>query len=234
MQKEQSATLAAFTQVRSFLDEHEALFQPINATGARTTLNQVITNLETNAAEQNAHFRASKGARARSIAARKTLLEQNMRTIAGAAQLLVKTIPDLAGITAPASRARISVLLAAADGMVQSAERHRNALNSVLDPGFMDRFKVVIQDMKDAIAFGRTSRTKRSASTAVLRSEVRRGRRAVRVLDGLVLGVLAGDVKLTREWRARRKVLTPGAMRSESQEPGADTAAVAELTQQPV
>src|SRR5262249_32010110 len=115
--------------------------------------------------------------------------------------------PDLAGITAPRSRVATPVLLAAADGMLQTAEHHRDALATVLPSDFLEELQAAIQDVKNAVESGRASRAKRCAATATVVAATARGRQAVRVLDGLVLGALDGDVRLEREWKARRRIL---------------------------
>jgi hypothetical protein len=218
MQKTHGAVLAALIQVQSFLDENDGTLRQVNVTGARQTVDDVITTLSARASDQDMHRRMSSGARAKHLASRRVLLEQHIRAISGAARLAEGKTPALSGITAPPMKTPTPALLAAAEGNLRLAEQNQAVLTPILGEGFLEQLRAAMAEVQDATATGRTSRTKRAAATAAMLAEVERGKNAVRVLDGLVLRNLGGDVALEREWRARRKVVLSGRPPSSSAE----------------
>jgi hypothetical protein len=232
MERKHDGVRTALGQVQSFLDEHDAtLLKAVNATGARAALDAVITTLSAQAADQEAHRRESVGASAKHIAARKALLEYHMRGVASAARLLAPTVPELAGITAPGRNLSTAAVVSAADGVVKLAEQHEAVLATMLKPDFLAKLRTAVQEVKDAVASGRTSRNKRTGATKAVKAEAERGRAAVKILDALVLEALAGNEKLVREWKSRRKIFTVGSTRNPASAP-AGTGVVAEVTGQ--
>jgi hypothetical protein len=161
------------------------------------------------------------------VASRRVLLEQHIRTIVGAARLAEGKTPALTGITAPPLKTPTAALLAAAESNMRVAEQHQAVLTPILGEGFLEQLRAAMVEVQDATATGRTSRAKRAAATAALTAETERGKNAVRVLDGLVLRNLGGDVALEREWRARRKVVLSGRPSASSAE--ADVSFVGEV-----
>jgi hypothetical protein len=196
---------AAFEQVRSFLDEHPELLARVNASDARSALDQAIVGMAAGEDEQHRHRRTSREARVDAVTAQQRLLKKQMRAVAAAARLKAVDEPKLFGLAAPPANAGLTTVLAAAKKMVGDTQAYVHVLAPVIGADYLDKLSASIEAADRAQVTGRTSRAQGTVATKEVKRSLDRGRLALRVIDPLVAEALENEPKLLAEWNARRK-----------------------------
>jgi hypothetical protein len=225
MRKRVRAELTSFTAIQSYLDQHAERFAAVNATGARTALDDAVLAMKSAATGREVQQMVSRGARAKHLSSRSALLQHHMRAVSVAARAGASKVPALAALTMPRDRVGTPALLDAAKAMIEVASQYQAELSDLLGPDFLDKLVAVTEDVRDATHVGKESRLKRKAGTATLKDSLAKARDAVRILDVLVRRNVVDDAALTEEWVTRRRVAGVPRPAPESEE----TAAVPSL-----
>jgi hypothetical protein len=209
MNRKNGAVLTALERVQRFLDDNAALMPAANASPYRKTLDDAIARLGGHAVDQNEHTRLSAGARAKQLAARRVLLRVHMRRISTIARVEFPRTPEFAALKAAPTTLGNQALVHAAESMANLASQHAEVFEKGggLPPQFVDELRAAAAAVKEAAAQGQDSRSKRTGATKGVRSEAKRGRDAVAVLDTFVEPALKENEPLLREWKSRRQVV---------------------------
>ncbi len=207
MEREGRSTKDSFERTQEFLTQHPFADSPADLGAQARELDEVIAGLNDESLEQEASTRnVAVLAQARD-AAREELYKDHMRPIAVIArEVFGRTGTDRA-FRLPRSWASNQPLLAAAGAMADAADRAKDTFVARGMPAdFVDQLRAAARRLDD-VRQGRTeSARRRVTSTAKIDDLLRRGRSAVRQLDGLLRPRLAKDPALLRAWESATRV----------------------------
>ncbi|MGQ0649531.1 MAG: hypothetical protein ACT4P7_18405 [Gemmatimonadaceae bacterium] len=202
MLSNEKQALTVFRHVRDFLTESAPPVGFGSVAKLVEQLKAVIDKLEAYAREQDARSRQALAGTRTSQALSATIRREYLRPIASAAKVLFPADePLLAALSMPQVR-DYEGMMAAVEGMAQSASAHRQRFVEVGFPeDFVERMQKAAGDLRDAINARAVEFGRRAASTAGLRREYARGRDLVRVLNAMVDPRLAATPDRLAEWR---------------------------------
>jgi hypothetical protein len=239
MNTRQKRTLQAFRRIQGWLTVHPdfanapAPTRPQLVTGAGSSagtsatlgsvsadgvaklvgsFNAGVDRITLNAADEDNHDRAARGAAAEIGRARRELFDQNLRHIAIIAET---AIPDVVRMTVALRRPRArdaEGMLAAADAMAQAAAPHRQVLTQRgLPSDFVEQLTRAAGEFRRAIDSRGASVAARHRAGQVLEESVQQGRRLVAALSVIVERRYRDDKPLVAEWRQLKHVALVGA-----------------------
>lgn len=220
MHRKGRSTLESFQRVQEFLTQHPFADSPADLGAQAKELDVVIAGLDDESLEQESSTRnVAVLAKARDTA-REELYKDHMRPIAVIArEVFGRTGMDRA-FRLPRSWASNQPLLAASGAMADAAERAKDTFVARGMPAdFVDRLRAAAARL-DVVRQSRTeSARRRVTSTARLNDLLRRGRSAIRQLDGLLTPRLAKDPALLTAWRSATRVRPTSAVGSAAEAP---------------
>ncbi|HUF81706.1 MAG TPA: hypothetical protein VMN03_11260, partial [Burkholderiales bacterium] len=98
------------------------------------------------------------------------------------------------------------VLIAAAGAMAEAAEKEKTMfVRHGLAENFVDALEAAAKALDEARQAQRDSGRRRVGATAAVQDQVRRGRKAVRLLDAILKPRLARDAQLLAAWRSAKR-----------------------------
>ena len=208
MRSIQSRVLEAIRRARDFLDKYTTLLDVVNKSGARKTLDDVVTQLTENAVNQDNGARVSKGETANQRTLRLAIRFNYIKPINEVAKLKLRDVPNFKKTFAmPPSDARGPRIAAAAVAMADAATPFAQTF---IDAGLPADFITQLRDAAETLNVSLDNRAqgqgKRAGASRGLRQEERRGRGVLKLLDALVIPKLGTNDKLIAEWNTARKI----------------------------
>jgi hypothetical protein len=98
-------------------------------------------------------------------------------------------------------------LLAAAGAMAQAAEKHKDVfIKHGLSQQFVEQLRAAAQALSDARTARTESARRRVTATAAVKDQVKRGRKAVRLLNAILQPRLSNDPELLAAWKSAKHV----------------------------
>ena len=127
-----------------------------------------------------------------------------------------------------ASALEMSELASAAGAMAEAAEKWKDVfVQHGLPAEFIDQLKAAALALENARTAKTESNRRRVTATAAVADQVKRGRKAVRVLDAILRPRLAKDPELLAAWRSAKRVPPQAVSATPAIAPATSQAAVA-------
>jgi hypothetical protein len=197
---------------RGVLDNHAALVGDINSSGSRAELDAAIQAISELAAEQELGKRHRTAFR---LAARKATrdLRRAMRPVAEVAKSNFQRVPEFEALYMPRVSIGTQSLVAAANAMATAAQPlTRTFLDAGLSAAFMDNIRARATSLTEITGNQAHAGVVRSGATAGIRAAIKRGRRAVAVIDALLIPMLEEAPDVLVAWKTAKRVpAKPGA-----------------------
>ncbi|MEP7380621.1 MAG: hypothetical protein ABI910_02990, partial [Gemmatimonadota bacterium] len=172
--------------------------------------------IEKHAAEQEARARRARETTDSKQALGNTLLGEYLRPLSRIAGTLFKHDPAVRrGFDLPRRR-NTEGLMQVASAIADRAEEHQALFTAQgLAPDFVERLRTAIANYRETIVSRGLDVGRRSAASAGLLNEMRRGRELVRVIDDMLAPRLGADPDQYAEWKTiarftRRPVVVEG------------------------
>jgi hypothetical protein len=207
MKHRQTRVLDSLRGTQGFLDDNNTLLAAINKSGARRTLDDVVTQLSTHAVNQDAGTRMSQGETANQKSLRHTLRFNHMKPIADVARMHLREVPNFIALTRPRNNVSAAHLIAAASGMADAAAPYAEVfVDAGLAADFLEQLRQAADDMRRSLDDRAQHVQKRVGATEGLKAAEKRGTGILRLLDGLVIPKLGTNDPLLAQWKAARKI----------------------------
>jgi hypothetical protein len=207
MQTRQGIRLGSLRAVSIFLTTNADRLPDVVNTGARRKFDEILTELEQHAADQEGSTLMTKGATRKLHAQRRALVRDHMLPVSTIAHAEFIDTPEVEPFRLPRGNPTVQKLAASAHGMAKAAEPHAELfISSGLHVDFLQR----LDDAADALLASDAERSQRSGkrrgATKGLKTKLAAARRYARVLDALVQSALHDDPVLLATWNSVRHV----------------------------
>ena len=206
------ALLETLRAVQTFLDGVKALIAPINESGARKALDDVVEQLTMRSVDQNAGRVNGRGETTRQRKLRDALRIGQMKPIADIASVTLSEEPRLSDFVAPNARASSTHLIACAGAMADAAKAYQSVFTARgLPEDFIAQLQAASDALEESLSNRAQSLSRSRGATAAMSPLVKQGRGALRVLDSLMTRTLQPGDRVLGEWRAVKVIRTkPG------------------------
>ena len=208
MQTRQGTVLQSLQDVQQFLDRYADKLGNIPTSGARASLDQLVTELSTHAADQTGGTLQAQGATQQYLALRQALLRDHMAPITHIARAELPNTPAVQPLRLmPRGRPTARRLATLADGMAQAAVPFSDVFVRFGRPAdFVKQLTDATDAMLRVLGDRTENRARRRAATTGIRTQLSRGRKIVGVLDSFVKSALASDPVLLAHWNVVKRV----------------------------
>lgn len=207
MHETQQALLATLRAVQSFLDDKKEEVAPVNESGARKNLDDLVLELSTQSIDQSAGRANGRGETARQAQLRDVLRLGQMKPIAAIAKAHLGDVPEMKALALPPVDTSSARLTTDAGAMAEAAQVHKDVLiASGLPQDFITQLNTAAQALTASLD-GRTQSIGRSTgATARISQLEKQARKLLRILDALVVPKLRPNDGLVREWRTMKAI----------------------------
>ena len=228
----QELVLETLRRIQRFLDDNVASLDGVNESSARKRLDETVTQMGSHAITQVAGRRTAQGETAKQRALRLALRNDHMRPIAVIAEQKLREQPEFTLLRLPSWNARGPRLTAAARDMANAAAKYTDLFTQEgLPSDFVAQLRTSADQMDASIDVRGQSRGVRAGATSGLKSETKRARGLIKVLDSVVRPKLGTNDELLRQWqvachiqRARSKPNATSTSATATQAPATGTA----------
>ena len=206
MRRNERSSLDSFQRVKEFLTQHPLADEP-EALGAQAAeLDDVIQRLSSEVVGQDAGIRFTRAHIERERNLAETLYDDHMQPISRIARDVFGRSGMDKAFHMPRTRV-IVPLVTAALAMAKAAEQERDVfVRHGLPMDFIEQLKSAASALEET----RTAKTKsardRTTATASVQDQAKRGRKAVRLLDAVLLPRLRKDPQLLAAWKSAKRV----------------------------
>jgi hypothetical protein len=201
------STLSSFQRVQEFLSQHPLVDAPATLGAQATELSDVIARLSSQSVDQEAGSRFVRVHAESQRKLRATLYTDHMQPIARVAREIFGVSGMDKAFRLPKNVKVNQTLLAAAGAMALAAEKTQDVfVKHGLPQDFIEQLKAAASAL-DAARNAKTESIRRSVTaTAAVKDQLKRGRKAVRLLDAILSPRLAKDPELLAAWRSAKRV----------------------------
>ena len=194
-------------RVQAFFDTHASELAGVNVAAPRAELDDAVRQLSTFAADQDATMTNARGDTLKKRALIDAVRKEHMVPIAQIARHELRGDTDFTDIKVPKEGTGVGKLVAAARGLAQVARRHEAVfVRGGLPADFVEQLVAAADALEQVMKERGTTRLQRTGATAALDAQVKRGRKAVMVIDAAIRHALKGNAPLMAEWRSARRV----------------------------
>lgn len=206
MRRSDRSTLDTFQRVKEFLTQHPLADAP-EALGAQAAeLDDVIQRLSSEVVGQDAGARFTRAHIERERNLVETLYADHMQPISRVARDVFGRSGMDKAFRMPKSTVVVP-LVAAARAMAQaSAQEKEVLLRHGLPQDFIEQLKSAVLELEQTRTAKTRSARDRTTATASVQDQVKRGRKAVRLLDAVLLPRLKKDPQSLAAWKSARRV----------------------------
>jgi hypothetical protein len=201
------SALSSFQRVQEFLAQLPVAEAPATLGAQATELDDVIARLSSNSVDQEAGRRF---VRVHSESQRKlsrVLYADHMQPISRVAREVFGASGMDRAFQLPAKTTANQTLLAAAGAMAEAAEKEKDVfVKHGLPQDFIERLKACAAALDTARNAKVESGRRRVTATAAVSDQLKRGRKAVRLLNAILQPRLAKDPELLAAWRSAKRV----------------------------
>ena len=206
MNRQDRSTLESLQRVQQFLAQYPVVESPDALGEQATELDAAIERLSTDAVDQEAGDRFVRVHIDAQRKLRQALYMEHMQPISRVAR-------EVFGVTGMDKAFRLprnvkvnQVLIAAAGAMAEAAEKEKTVfVRHGLPESFVDALKAAAKALDEARQAQRDSGRRRVGATAAVQAQIKRGRKAVRLLDAILKPRLAKDAQLLAAWRSAKR-----------------------------
>ena len=200
-------TVSSFLRVQEFLTQHPLSDAPATLGPQASELNDVIERLSTDSVDQEAGTRYVRAHVESQRKLRRTLYTERMLPISRVAREVFGATGMDKAFRMPKSAKVTQVLLAAAGAMAEVAEKEKDVfIQHGLPQDFIDQLKAGAKAIEVARDAKTENARRRVTATAAVKDQLKRGRKAVRLLDAILEPRLAKDPELLAAWRSAKRV----------------------------
>ena len=202
----QSSALQSYRRVREFLNAHQPADMPAGFAAPVAELDVVLTELTRSAQQQNTSIRAGLSEVRRQRALRDELWSNHMLPLSRLAREIFGVPGVDAALRLPKRSADNDRVLAAAHGMANAAEKERDTfVRHGLPETFVTALRAAATALEQALGARVESRRERVKATAAVAEQVKRGKRAVRMINALIAPKLAMAPELLAAWKDAKR-----------------------------
>jgi hypothetical protein len=207
MDRKSRNALESFIRVQEFLTQHP-LPDAAAVLGAQATeLAEVVAELTSETVDQETGIRFVQVHVESQRTLRSQLYFDHMRPISRVAREVFGATGMERAFALPKDTSVNRTLLSAARAMAEAAEKQKDVfVRHALADDFIEKLRAGADALEDASTKKTVSARIRTMATAAVKDQVRRGRKAVRLLDAILLPKLAKDPKLLAAWEGARRV----------------------------
>ena len=207
MNGEVRSTYRCFRRVEEFLAAHNFENGPANLGKQAAELKDVVEQLSRQSLDQEAGFRLTKAQTKHQRELREQLWERHMLPIARVARDVFGIAGMDRALKLPAVSSPNERIVSAAGAMAEAAERQAQAfLDHGFEPDFIAQLRSAAAELARVMGSRDGNQRRRVEATAAVRELLKRGRRALRLLNAIVRPRLANDPSLLAAWDKVRSV----------------------------
>jgi hypothetical protein len=206
VQRKDRSTLDSLQRVKEFLTQHPLADEP-EALGAQAAeLDDVLQRLSSEVVGQDAGIRFTRVHTERERVLARTLYSEHMQPISR----IARDVFGLSGMDKafrlPRTKVPVSIV-AAALAMAEAAQKEKDVfLRHALAQDFIEQLKTAASALEENRTAKTESARRRTTATASVQDQLKRGRKAVRLLDAVLLPRLRKDPQLLAAWRSAKRV----------------------------
>jgi len=202
----QSSALQSYRRVRDFLNAHQPADMPAGFAAPVAELDAVLAELSRWAQQQNTSIRAGLSEVRRQRALRDDLWTNHMLPLSRLAREIFGVPGVDAALRLPKRSADNDRVLATAHGMANAAEKERDTfIRQGMPDTFVAALRAAASALEQALGARVESRRERVKATTAVADQVKRGKRAVRMINALIAPKLAGAPELLAAWKDARR-----------------------------
>jgi len=191
---------------QSFLDRHADVIGDVVASGSKAELDAATQEAKACAAQQALGTRQRTGKAAVTRDAKRKL-RQAMQPVAEVAKSKYQEIPGMMGLFMPPTSIATARLVAAAVAMAESSQAVSDTLiGAGLAPGVADTIRSRAEAVTEAATVAQQSNVQRAGATRGIRHAIQRGRRAIAVIDSLIVPTLEQSPDLLAAWKTAKRI----------------------------
>ena len=207
MKRPETDAYRCFRRVQEFLAAHPFADAPANLGRQASELDAVVSQLSQDALDQEAGHRLTKAETKHQKGLRAALWDRQMLPIARVArEVFGKSGVDKA-LTMPKKAVKHEAVINAARAMAEAAAQQSAVfVEHGLSNDFVAQLNQAANDLDTALKSRDTTRRRRLTATAGVAQQLKRGRRAVRLLNAILQPRLAQDPELLSAWESVRRV----------------------------
>ena len=212
MEGREKQVIEAYQRVQAFLVANPAP-APVTYGDSEQILDDVIAKLTGHASTQRSGLRLSQAEQRRQKSLMRKLREQHLRPIVAIGKSAIGEMPGIErALKMPSADYGVVKLLADASAIAEAVAKYQPVFVKQGRPAdFLVQLKAAIDELQATTTGRATLVGRRVGARAGIAEEVRRGRKAVEVLDSIVRAVFAeSDVVLARWQVAKRLQSLPG------------------------
>lgn len=219
MDRSGRSTLSSFQRVQEFLAQQPRANVPDGLGAQKAELDEVIAQLLSTSVDQDAGVRFARAHTESERKLREVLYKEHMQPISRVAREVFGVTGMDRAFLMPRGRTN-QPLIAAAGAMARAAEREKDVLlHHGLAPDFIERLTAAAAALDAARNAKVESSRRRTTATATVKAQLKRGRKAVRLLDAVLTPRLAGNPQLLAAWESATRV-RPTSAAAASDAPG--------------
>jgi len=203
----QRNVLRCLRRVQEFVAAHQVADAPATLGKQREELDVVIAQLSKETLDQDAGHRLTKAETKKQKGLRVALWRNHMQPIARVAREIFGRSGMDAALKLPRLSVAHEVVVTAAGAMAESAQKSEAAfVEHGLSLDFVAELKAAAQELNASLGARDATQRRRTTATAAVKDQLKRGRRAVRLLNAILSPRLAGDPELLAAWNNVRKI----------------------------
>lgn len=206
MQRKDRSTLDSLQRVKEFLTQHPLADEPESLGAQAAELDDVLQRLSNEVVGQDAGKRFTRVHIGRERILRHSLYAEHMQPISRIARdAFGKTGMDRAFLL---PRTKVTVpLVASARAMAQAAMKEKDVfLRHGLAQDFIEQLMAAASLLEETRTAKTESSRQRTTATAEVRQQLSRGRKAVRLLDAVLLPRFRKEPQLLAAWTSAKRV----------------------------
>ena len=192
---------------QAFLEQRKEQIAPVNESGARKDLDDLVDQFTTQSIDQKAGSANAKGETAMQVQLRGELRLTHMAPIAAIAQARLRDVPEMRAFRLPTAATPTTRLIADAGAMRDAAALHQPVF---IQAGQPQDFIAQLEAATDALMASLTTRKQSlgnsKGATAALAALGKQGRAIIRILNTMVAPKLRLNDRLLGEWLSIKKV----------------------------
>ena len=206
MKGRQQREIRTLLNCKTFLNAHPAIAGMVLTSGSKRDLDEAVRDAGDHAAGQ-AYATRQRRAYAGVTKDAKRKLRQAMQPVAEVAKSTFQERPDMLGLMMPPASVATARLVAAALAMADGAEEVSDMLIAAgLAPGFADDIRSRARAVTEAAARGQEAVVARNGATRGITDAIRRGRRAIAVIDSLLAPAFDEAPDLRAGWKGLKRI----------------------------
>lgn len=199
--------LSSFQRVQEFLAQLPVDDASASLGAQAAELDEVISRLSSKALDQEVGRRFVRVHSESQRRLRRALYADHMQPIARVAREVFGASGMDHAFRMPATTTASQTVLAAAGAMAEAAQKEKHVfVKHGLRPDFIDQLKTGAAALDTARNAKVESSRRRTTATADVHEQVKRGRKAIRLLNAILQPRLAKDPELLAAWRSAKRV----------------------------